>query len=312
MNLNSNMLNIDPEKVSQKLQSFIKTGIQSLQKDGVVIGISGGIDSSVSLSLCVKALSPDKILGLVLPERDSSPGSEIDARAHADELGVKVDKVDITPILEATGIYEHLPKSVFAHKKIASVAIKAGYKLYSALTGERPFLSQLQGTRFGPLMRANAYYRMKHRVRMVVLYSSAEHRNYVVIGNVNRTEYMSGFFVKWGDSCADITPLLPLYKTQVRQLARFLKIPQKIIDKAPTPDMIPGITDEFAMGITYDRLDVILLGLEMKMEAKDIAEATGEKQKTVEQVIEMVRRSEHMRNPPIGPVGLLEPQGGQQ
>ena len=302
MDLTPAQLGIDPEGLSQKLQRFIKTSTDNLNRDGVVIGLSGGLDSSVVLALSVAALGPGKVVGLIMPERDSQPDSESDARLQADKLGVKVERVELTPILSDMGIYKHLPRAAFACRGIAATAVKAGYKLYTGVTGERPFLSGLEGTSFGPLKRANAYYRMKHRVRMVLQYSYAEHQNLLVVGTANKTEFLTGFFVKYGDGAADIMPLLPLYKTQVRQLARFLQVPEKIINKAPSPDLIPGITDEFAMGITYEKLDLVLIGLEANMEVEGIAEASRVSRKTIEYVRELVKRSEHMRKPPLAPV----------
>jgi NAD+ synthase len=300
MKLTGEQLRIDPEALSRKLQGFIKTSLDGFNRDGAIIGLSGGLDSSVALALSVAALGPSRVLGLVMPERDSSRQSERDARRLAEELGVRVERVELTPILEAMGIYRHIPRSFFASKKIAGPAVKAGYKLYTALTGERPLLSGLEGTSSGLIRRANAYYRMKHRLRMVTLYSYAEHENLLVVGTANKTEFLTGFFVKYGDSAADIMPLQHLYKTQVKQLARFLKIPRKIIDKAPSPDLIPGITDEFALGITYEKLDLILLGLERKRAIREIAKI-GIKAETIEYVKELVRRSAHMRNPPLAP-----------
>jgi NAD+ synthase len=236
-----------------------------------------------------------------MPEKDSSQDSESDARLLAEMLGVRVKKVELTPILGEMGIYQHIPRAIFARKKISGAAVKGGYKLYTRLTGERPFLSGLEGTNFGLLKRANAYYRMKHRLRMVMLYSYAERENLLVVGTVNKTEFLTGFFVQYGDGAADIMPLLPLYKTQVRQLAEFLHIPDRILNKAPSPDLIPGITDEFAIGIPYEKLDLILSGLDMNMAMKDIVAKTGVNQKTVEYVKELVKRSEHMRISPLVP-----------
>jgi len=301
MELTPERLWIDSERVSQELKSFIKTSVGTFNREGVIVGLSGGLDSSVVLALSVAVLGPSKVLGLIMPERDSSQDSESDARLLAETLGVRVDKVDLTPILGEMGIYSHIPRVLFARKKIAGAVDKGIYKLYTRLTGERPFLSGLEGTSFGPLKRANAYYRMKHRLRMVLLYSYAERENLLVMGTVNRTEFLIGFFVKYGDSAADITPLLPLYKTQVRQLAEFLHIPERILNKAPSPDLIPGITDEFAIGIPYQKLDLILLGLDTNMTMKDIAAKTGVKQKTIEYVKELVKRSEHMRILPLVP-----------
>jgi len=300
MGLTLEQLQIDPEQVSQKLEDFIQTSVGNFNRDGAIIGLSGGLDSSVVLALSVAALGPSKVVGLIMPERDSSRQSERDARRLADGLGVRVERVELTPILEEMGIYRHIPRRFFASKKIAGPAVKAGYKLYTALTGERPFLSGLEGTNFGPIRRGNAYYRMKHRLRMVILHSYAEHENLLVVGTVNRTEFAIGFFVKYGDSAADIMPLQSLYKTQVKQLARFLPIPKKIINKAPSPDLIPGITDEFALGITYEKLDLILWGLERNIETKEITKM-GIKPETIEFVKELIRRSEHMRGSPPAP-----------
>lgn len=300
MDLTLEQLQIDPEQVSQKLEGFIQTSVGNFNREGAIIGLSGGLDSSVVLALSVAALGPSKVVGLIMPERDSSRESEGDAKHLADGLGVRVERVELTPILDEMRIYRHIPQIFFARKKLASPAVKAGYKLYTVLTGERPFLSGLEGTNFGPIRRSNAYYRMKHRLRMVILHSYAEHENLLVVGTVNRTEFAIGFFVKYGDSAADIMPLLPLYKTQVKQLAKFLQIPDKIINKAPSPDLIPGITDEFALGITYEKLDLILWGLDRNIEAKEITKM-GIKQKTIEYVKELIRRSEHMRSSPLAP-----------
>jgi len=301
MGLMPERLKIEPEKISQELKTFIKTSVGNLNREGVVVGLSGGLDSSVVLALSVAALGSNKVLGLIMPERDSSQDSESDARLLAETLGVRVEKIDLTPILGEMGIYKHIPEAVFARKKIAGAAVKGSYKLYTGLTGERPFLSGLEGTSSGLLKRANAYYRMKHRLRMVILYSYAERENLLVAGTANRTEFLIGFFVMYGDSAADIMPLLPLYKTQVRQLAEFLRIPDRIIKKAPSPDLIPGITDEFAIGIPYEKLDPILLGLDANMAMGEIAAETGVNQKTVAYVKELVKRSEHMRTSPLVP-----------
>lgn len=301
MDLTPAQLRIDPERVSQRLGRFIKTSMDNLNRDGVIVGLSGGLDSSVVLSLSVAALGPSKVLGLIMPERDSQPDSESDARLQADALGVNVERVELTPILSDMGIYKHIPRATFAHRGIAATAVRVGYKLYTRLTGERPLLSGLEGTSFGPINRANAYYRMKHRVRMVLLYSYAEHQNLLVAGTANKTEFLTGFLVKYGDSAADIMPLLPLYKTQVKQLAEFLQVPEKIINKAPSPDLIPGITDEFAIGITYEKLDLILAGLDMNMKVEDIAKASRVRRGTIEYVRELVKRSEHLRSPPLIP-----------
>jgi len=301
MELASERLRIDAARVDHELKTFIQTSVGKLNGRGVVVGLSGGIDSSVVLTLAVSALGSPKVLGLIMPDKESSQNSESYARLLAVALGVRVERVELTPILDEIGIYRHIPRVVFAQKRIAGAVIWGGYKAYATLTGARPFLSGLEGPNSGFLKRADAYYRMKHRQKMVILYAYAERANLLVVGAANKTELLTGFFVKYGDSAADIMPLLQLYKTQVRQLAEFLHIPERILDKAPNPDLKPGITDESAMGIPYEKLDLILSGLDMSMAGKEIAIKTGVKQATIEYVKEMVRRSEHMRASPLVP-----------
>ena len=145
MELTVEQLQIDPEAVSQKLEGFIQASLGDFHREGVIIGLSGGLDSSVVLALSVAALGPDKVMGLIMPERDSRRQSERDARFLAEGLGIRVEKVELTPILEEMGIYRHIPRRFFASKKIAGPAVKASYKLYTTLTGERPLLSGLEG-----------------------------------------------------------------------------------------------------------------------------------------------------------------------
>ena len=172
--------------------------------------------------------------------------------------------------------------------------------------GETPFRRALLGTRgLGKEQRVidtgHAYARVKHRARMLVLYYFAELENRLVVGTTNRSEAMTGFVVKWGDNVADIEPILPLYKTQVRRLATFLDVPEEIIRKAPTPDLLPGIVDEMAMGIDYETLDRILEGLDKGWDAAGVASACAVPEAQVRDVEGMVRRSRHMRELPPSP-----------
>ena len=212
MELTAEQLQIDPATVSRKLEIFIQASLADFNREGVVIGLSGGLDSSVVLALAAAALGTDKVLGLIMPERDSSPQSEIDARQQAETLGVRVERIDLTPILEEMGIYRHIPRNFFASQRVAGPAVKASYKLYTTITGKRPLLSGMEGSSAAIIRRANAYYRMKHRLRMVELYSFAEHENRLVLGTANKTEMLTGFFVKYGDSAADIMPTSPSTK----------------------------------------------------------------------------------------------------
>lgn len=294
-------LKIDPQRVSQGLMDFLRTSVAQAGWEGVVLGLSGGLDSAVVLYLAAGALGPERVLALIMPEHDSSEENEADANNLAQGCGVRTKRVELTPILTRLGIYQHIPKVAFAPKRLAGRVVRKGYELYSGISGETAFLRGLGGTSFGLLRRANAYYRMKHRLRMVVLYSHAERENLLVAGTANKSEFLTGFFVKYGDGAADIMPLLPLYKTQVQQLARYLGVPEKILKKAPSPDLLPGITDEFALGLSYEKLDLILHGLERGRGPGEIAAEVGLGEEKVHYVQELMRRSEPMRAPPLAP-----------
>jgi len=134
---------------------------------------------------------------------------------------------------------------------------------------------------------------------MVVLYTVAELRNLLVVGTSNRTEWLIGLFVQYGDGAADIMPLQGLYKTQVRALAAYLSVPQRIVVKAPSPDLAPGLTDEDVIGMPYERLDRILILIEQGLSPEEVSEQLGIGQKEVMYVAELMIRSEYLRKVPV-------------
>jgi NAD+ synthase len=169
-----------------------------------------------------------------------------------------------------------------------------------------PFRAGLLGTRdlgeHKQLIDAgNAYTRVKHRQRMLTLYYYADLENLLMLGTTNRSEAMTGFVVKWGDNVADIEPIMPLYKTQVRQLARHVGVSDRVIDKAPSPDLIPGIVDTLALGIDYETLDRVMWGIDQGWDAQRIATTVGTTLDQVQHVREMRSRSEHLRALPPTP-----------
>ncbi len=288
-------LKIDSEKTADAIIDFIKKKVEYFKRDGIILGISGGIDSACIAGLVVRAIGNENILGLIMPERDSDPKSKDDAELVASVFGIKTKFIDLTPILECFGIY-----STPAGKKIggglSAKLIKMGYKLFPV--GKSPYIGGLLGTKHKWMRQVESFYRVKHRMRMLYLYYWGEYHNYLVVGTSNRTEALTGFFVKYGDGAADIMPIESLYKAQVRELSRFLGVPQGIIDKKPSPDLLPGITDELALGISYDKLDQILLGLTKEMDEEAIAKDVGVKKTTIEYVKRLINLSNHMRNLP--------------
>ena len=302
-------MQIDPRRVAERIEIFIRSQVDSMQRDGAILGMSGGLDSAVVGSLAVRALGPEKVKALLLPERDSSPDSKTDALLEIERLGLEWEDVDLTPMLSAIGIYRLVPLRLLGARRIKAAVVQRQHRAQAQALGETPFRAGLLGTRrLGEnqslIDTGNAYARVKHRMRLVILYYYADLENRLVLGTTNKSESLTGFVVKWGDNVADAEPILSLFKTQVRQLASYLGVSQKVIDKAPSPDLLPGIVDSFALGINYEILDLILWGLERGWTEARIVERTQANLSQVKHVREMWRRSEHLRTlPPVVDVG---------
>ena len=291
-------LTIDAASTTAQLLEFIRQEVESFQRDGAIVGLSGGIDSAVVAALAVRALGPEKVLALLMPDRDSARASKRDALELAQRLGIRHKTVGLTKFLFLLGIYWKVPLWLLGLRHFQAQFVRRYHDSFVRDWGERPFAAILVGTKGlqNPwLNQAVAYHRVKVRLRMILLYYYAELENLLVLGTCNKTEKSIGFFVKYGDAAADIAPLESLYKTQVRLLAAFLEIPEEIIAKAPSPDLLLGITDEYAIGLSYETLDRILWRLEVGMEREEIAGALGVKPDAVDYVRELTRRSAHMR-----------------
>jgi len=295
------LMNLDTGRLTDTLASFIRDYMEKLDREGIILGLSGGIDSAVVAALCKRAVGAEKVLALVMPERDSSKEHKNDALQFAGALNIRTKLIDISPYLEKFGSYRlTLFNRVPLPRKVRNLLTKKAYSYYQRKTGETPFsasISGFRGRKFASwLKKGNAYYRIKHRTRMALLYLHAELENRLVVGAANKTEYMTGFFVKHGcDDATDIMPIIGLYKTQVRELAAYLGVPLHIREKPPSPDIIADLTDEEAIGLPYETLDFVLLALEKGWSLPVIAGATGISEREVEYVRNLTVQSEHMR-----------------
>ncbi|HIP92010.1 MAG TPA: NAD(+) synthase [Thermotoga sp.] len=269
--------------MKEEIIHFLRETIEEYNYKGVVVGVSGGVDSAVVISLCAEALEKDKILGLILPERDSSPDTVNDAIMVCENLGVRYIVKPITKTLRTIGVYRLQPPTFFIPRKIQEKYVKNKWK---SLSKKDAYIEDLRNEGNEEFLKGIAYYRIKHRIRMCYLYFEAEKRGYAVVGTTNKTEYRLGFYVKWGDDAVDIEPILHLYKTQVYELARELNVPEKIIRKPPSPDLIPGITDEFAIGMSYQDADRILMKIER---GEDLSGEDPKKVKKINEILENVR-----------------------
>jgi NAD+ synthase len=287
-------LRIDCAKSASEIEGFIKSKVEALNRKGVVLGLSGGLDSTVVAHLAVRSLGKEKVSALFLPERDTSPESEKDAFLVRDKLGIRLDIKSLTECLKALGCYSTQVSKMLKTK----IGTGLPYKLLSETVGINFFLENLKGSNNKLLSQVIAFYRIKHRLRMVTLYQYAELHNLAVLGCANKTERMVGFFVRYGDDSGDILPIVHLYKAQVQQLGEYLGIPERIKEKAPTPDLFPGLTDEELMGIKYEEIDPILCYLEKNMPPQEISKFLSLPLDKIKYVQEMVRFSMHLRETP--------------
>jgi NAD+ synthase len=257
------------------------------RRRGVVIALSGGVDSSVCAALAVRAFGPAKVFGLMLPEHDSSPTSLTRATTVANQFGIPFEVEDIAPALEALGCYRRRDEAIRAvfpdygegwKCKIAIAGGREGTFNYFKLVVRSPAGEQKEARMpVREYLQVVAATNFKQRIRKTFEYYYADRLNYSVIGTPNRLEYDQGFFVKNGDGAADVKPIAHLYKTQVYALARHLGIPGEICDAAPTTDTysLAQGQDEFYFALPYDKMDLALWAHNHDVPAAGLAARLG-------------------------------------
>jgi len=288
---------IDPPKLCKIIEEKIRTTLKSLNRDGAVIGLSGGLDSAIASKLTVRSLGADKVHLINLPEKDSKKIHRYHAKQLAEHLGIHLKVKSINSILRTTGTYKLLPLRFIPGRKLRTKLVELGRKQYIPKNGESLLIKRLKPKANSWLAKANAYIMAKHRIRMVYIYQYAEVRNLMVVGAANRTEWLTGTFSKWGiDHCADIMPLVHLYRTQLEQLAEYIQIPDYIRNKAADPDIMPTIDNKGDMLHGFNLADQILYGMENKIDKNTLCKEFGEK--NVEQFYSLWKYSKHMRESP--------------
>ncbi len=313
----ADVLKIDAAAVSAAIESEIRDIVlQRLNRKGVVVAISGGIDSSVVAALCLKALGSARMLGLMLPEADSSPDSLHFANLLAQSLGIRTQVEDISGILTAAGCYQRrddaIRKVVPEYKEGYKCKIVlpdqvngSAYPIFSVVvqspTGERTKARLTLDSYLGVVAATN----FKQRTRKMMEYYYADLFNYAVAGTPNRLEYDQGFFVKNGDGAADLKPIAHLYKTQVYQLAEYLGIPQEIQKRPPTTDTYPldQSQEEFYFPLPYDKMDLCLYAKNHDVQLEEVAALIGRTPEQVARVYHIIdstrRATRYLHCPPV-------------
>ncbi len=295
-------LMFNEEAEIEKITRFIKNHLNKFGRSGVTLGVSGGVDSGVVLKLLLRSLPKEKIFALILPDRDTEKKSVSLALSLLKEEEVSYKIINISSILSKFGIYRKLPYWLLPTRKMRENITRKFYNDYTKRFKKSPFFlglkvpEELLEDKW--FLKGIAYHRIKHRIRMVTLYYYAELKNLLVAGTCNKTEKLLGFFVKYGDSAVDLDPIAHLFKTQVFKLAERLDVPDEIINRPPSPDLIPGITDEFAMGLSYELVDRILVRLINGEDPAEIAKIVNLNVEKVKILKEAMENSLHMRSLP--------------
>ncbi len=308
--------------ITEKLREQV---LGTLRRKGAVLGLSGGVDSSVCAALCARAFGPSKVLGILMPERDSSPDALRLGTLVAQTLDLPLVKEDIRPALEGMDAYG---RQIDAIRRVVP-AYGEGWKckltLPSAAMSDRLAITMLtvqspDGKTETVRLPLDSYLQLvaatnfKQRIRKMTEYYHADRLHYAVCGTPNRLEYDLGFFVKQGDGMADVKPIAHLFKTQVYQLAEHLGVPAEIRSRPPTTDTfsMPQTQDEFYFALPYDRMDLCLLAFDRGLPAAEVAPAvdlTAEQAERVYKDIRAKRRAAaYLHHRPL----LVEPVDGDR
>ena len=313
----ADLLALDAARETDRIAEAVREQVsRTLKRRGVVLGLSGGIDSSVAAALCVRALGASRVLGLLMPEADSASDTTELGQRVGDHLGIKTVLEDVSATLEAAGCYSRRDAAIrsvvpeygpgYKSKIVMPVALEGDRYRTFALVVEAP-----DGRRTQVRLTAEAYLAIvaatnfKQRVRKMMEYHYADRFQYAVVGTPNLLEYDQGFFVKNGDGAADLKPIAHLYKTQVYQLAEFLGIPEDIRRRPPTTDTfsLAQSQEEFFFSVPHQTLDVCLYGLNHGLAADEVAGYAGLSPAQVEKVyheIESKRRATaYLHLPPL-------------
>ncbi len=264
------IISVPYDKIEREIIEFIRSKVEEAGAKGVVVGISGGVDSATAFMLGVRALGKDRVHPLIMPDVLVTPEEDVeDAKRLAQIAGVTPHIINISPIVD---VYKStIP--IYENDEIDKV----------------------------PLGNLRA------RIRMCLLYYYANKKNYLVLGSGDRSEILIGYYTKYGDGGVDLLPIGILYKSQVRRMALHLGVPEKIAFKPSSPRLWPGQMAESELGISYNEIDLVLHAyFDRGLQPSEIPAATGVEEWKVKAILDMHRRSEHKRKmPPLPPLEIV-------
>ena len=312
----------DPEATIREVTEAMRREVKSFRRRGAVVGLSGGIDSSVVAALSARAFGAGKVVGLLMPESDSGEDTLRLGQVAADAYGIETVHEDMTPILKAAGCYERRDEAIRrvipeygpgwkSKLVLPSVVETESYRIFSVVA-QSPDGEQVR-ERLPPedYLQVVAATNFKQRSRKMMEYYHADRTNFAVMGTPNRLEYDQGFFVKNGDGSADVKPIAHLYKTQVYELADALGVPEEIRSRPPTTDTysMPQSQEEFYFSLPYDAMDLCLYAVNHEVPAEAVAPTLDLTPDQVERVYQDIaskrRMSRYLHASPrvFGPVG---------